>query len=88
VLLSARQASAVIAAVNALRAAPPSGRFSSCFVDPFAVAANLAYASGHSVKLYVETSNDCQYATNGSIVRDHPEKAIKRLVALLVHLSG
>jgi prepilin-type processing-associated H-X9-DG protein len=88
VLLSALQAKQVVAEANALRPTPAGQRrFTSCFFDPSAVTANLAYADGHAVEIYVETSS-CFYATHGDIARSYPQKAIEKLVALLVHLAG
>ena len=71
---------------DALRTAKPDGRFTSCFFDDAPVVAYLEYPDGHSVTIFVVTSN-CWSATNGDLTRSAGESAWRRLRTQLLRLT-
>lgn len=77
-LVTRANAAKLVDAFDALRAAQHGGRFTSCFFDPAPVVAYLVYPDGHSVTIFVVTSN-CWSAANGDLTRSAGRSAWHRL---------
>jgi hypothetical protein len=86
-LVTRANAAKLVHAFDALRAAKHGRSFTSCFFNTAPVVAYLEYPDGHSVTIFVVTSN-CWSAANGDLTRSAGRAAWHRLRKALLRLTA
>jgi len=86
-LVHAARLSGLILDFDALRTSKRNGGSSSCFFDDAPVVAHLHHVDGHSITIFIVTSN-CFSATTGDVTRNTRDAAWLRLRKQLLRLTA